>query len=130
MPWLHFVVLILFVFCSFRSSGTSSNNNKLGAIRLDDISAHSEMSDTSHSPALRDSIPVPPAPFALKKNNMFHLRGSSSTSSKDVVAAAVASALHMPTSNPIPNSADVVMNMDSRLHPTPGEEEEEEDLRM
>lgn len=96
------------------------------------------MSDTSHTPALRASSsadpPVAP-PFALKKNNMFNLRGSSNSSSnKDVVEAAVASALHMPTSNPMPNSLlDVaVSNTDStQLHiPEKEEEEEEEDLRM
>ena len=48
-------------------------------------------------------------------------------SNKDVVAAAVASALHMPTT-PFPSSADAVANMDSAPLPVP--EDEEEDLRL
>jgi hypothetical protein len=92
------------------------------------------MSDTSHTPALKDSIPTA-GPFALKKNNVFNLRGSSSiemsgrgVNNKDVVAAAVASALHMPAA-PSFTTSDVVMDMNTAPLPTP-EDEEEEDLRL
>ena len=108
-----------------RSSGTS---DKLSAIRLDDMSTHSEMSDTSQTPALRDTIPSA-APFALKKSNPFKLRGNSSN--KDVVAAAVASALHMPTAPTFTSTKEDIANMDSAPRPTLyQEEEEEEDLRL
>lgn len=118
----------IFVFALRHHYRSSGSLDKISAIRLDDISAHSEMSDTSHTPALKHfDTPQQPA-FALKKNNVFNLSGSSSKN-KEVVAAAVASALHMPTSNPIPNStlAQTVMDMDSAPLPMP---EEEEDLRL
>lgn len=136
----------------FRSSGS----DELSAIRLEDISAHSEMSDNSQTPALRlvytSSVIFPifvisthlllcfivrdlsgdlslrpsAAPFSLKKNPVFTLRNSSGGvggSSKDVVAAAVASALHLPASHVTSSSGDVAMN-------TTDYEEEEEDLRL
>lgn len=126
----------IFVFAlrhHYRSSGTSDT---VGAIRLDDISAHSEMSDTSHTPALKESNTLPPAaPFTLKKHNVFNLSGSASiemsdrsrVSNKDVVAAAVASALHMPM-GPAFSDSDVVMDMDSA--PLPKPDDEEDGLRL
>ena len=86
------------------------------------------MSDTSHTPALQgaDSNSPPPLPFNLKKHNIFNLSGSRS---KEVVEAAVASALDLPTSSTTTNSSTSVMsNIDTAPLPIP--EEEEENLRL
>lgn len=113
----------IFVFALKHHYSKTGQSDKLANIRLEDISAHSDISGSTHSGVEMPSSKAPPS-FKPKKSNRLNLRGSSGTSSgsgvdnKSAVAAAVASALH--------DSSDSTQSSKSSVNL----EEDEDTLRM